>query len=269
MFRALRLYRLLLGVQLRSQMQFRSGFALDVFSTGLIVVLEFGALALVFDKFGDIRGWSLAEVAFLYGSVELAFGLMDWVFSGFDPRRFGQEVRLGSFDQMLLRPMSTTLQVLGSDFPIRRIGQIVVSCGILFYALSNLNVAWRLETLLYYPVVLLSMVLFFGGLFIIGATITFWTIESIEAINVLTYGGQVLISYPMHIYDRWMRRTFTYIIPAIFLNYYPALYILDKPDPLGLPSIAPFLAPLVGLGMFAVALLYWGYGIRHYRSTGT
>ncbi len=113
------------------------------------------------------------------------------------------------------------------------------------------------------------MVLFFGGLFIIGATYTFWTVESIEAINILTYGGSFLISHPMHIYQDWMRHFFTFVVPAIFLNFYPTLYFLDKPDPLNFPPYAPFLSPVAGLVMFGVGMAFWRFGRRHYQSTGT
>ena len=67
----------------------------------------------------------------------------------------------------------------------------------------------------------------------------------------------------------WLRSFFTYVVPAIFLNYYPALYFLDKSDPLGLPAWAPLMGPVVGFGMLCVALLFWRFGVRHYQSTGT
>jgi ABC-2 type transport system permease protein len=66
-----------------------------------------------------------------------------------------------------------------------------------------------------------------------------------------------------------MRRFFTYILPAIFMNYYPALYFLDKPDPLGMPAFAPFLAPLAGIGLLLASLAFWRFGLRHYTGTGT
>ena len=269
MLHTLSIYRRLLGIQIRSQLQYRFSFLMDVIATALVVALEFSSLALVFERFEHIKGWSLGEVAFLYGLVEFSFGLMDMVFSGFDPQNFGQEIRRGTFDQLLLRPVNITAQVMGREFVLRRLGRIALGAAIFGLALAQTNIVWTTTKLLYLPIVVASMICFFGGLFIIGSTITFWTIESIEVMNVLTYGGSYLISHPMHIYTDWMRRFFTYVIPAIFLNYYPALYFLDKPDPLGFPSFAPFLAPVAGLLILGLSLAFWHFGMKHYQSTGT
>jgi ABC-2 type transport system permease protein len=263
------MYRRLLSVQIRSQMQYRVSFLLEVCATIFTLGLIFISVALVLQRFDGLGGWSVGEVAFLWGMVEVAFGTMDLIFSGFDPQLFGRRVRLGTFDQMLLRPVGVTAQVFGSEFALRRLGRIAQGVAILAFALTQVDVTWTAAKLLYMPLVLSGIILYFGGLFIIGSTITFWTIESIEAINILTYGGTELIAYPMHIYADWLRRTFTYVAPAIFLNYYPALYFLDKADPFGMPPILRFVAPLVGLLTLVGALWFWRYGIQHYQSTGS
>ena len=265
----LNLYRRLISVRIRSQLQYRLSFLLETVATALGTLTTFLSLALVLQKFNNIAGWTLGEVAFLYGMADTAFGVMDMVFSGFDPQNFGNQVRLGSFDQLLLRPVPITLQVLGSEFILRRIGRIFEGSLVLAISFQLTDIHWTTAKLLYLPLVFISLVCFFGGLFIIGATITFWTVESIEFINIFTYGGTEMMSYPMHIYQDWMRQFFTFIIPAIFLNYYPALYFLDKPDPFHLPAFAPFLSPLAGAGVLVAGLLFWQYGIRHYTSTGT
>jgi ABC-2 type transport system permease protein len=162
-----------------------------------------------------------------------------------------------------------TVQVLGSVFHMRRLGRIAQGAVVLGIALHLVRVRWTAFKLLYLPVVLASQVLFFGALFVIGATITFWTVQSIEVINIFTYGGTEMMAYPMHIYQRWMRRFFTFVVPAIWVNYYPALFFLDKPDPLHLPSFTPFLTPLAGVATMAAALAFWRFGLRHYQSTGT
>lgn len=263
------IYRRLIGVQIRSQVQYRVSFLLDLITTAFTVVVEFGSIALVIQRFGSLKGWQLGEIAFLYGMVEIAFNLMDMLFSGFDPPRFGLAVRQGSFDQLLLRPINITAQVMGSRLVLRRLGRVFFGAAIFAYALSINNIVWTLPKLLYLPVVIASLVAFFGGLFVIGGTITFWTVDSIEVLNMLTYGGGFTISYPITIYPDWLRRFFSYIVPAVFLNFYPALYFLDKPDPLNFPAIAPFLAPLVGFGMLWLSLRFWRFGIQHYQSTGS
>lgn len=263
------LYLRLIGVQIRSQLQYPVSFWLDVVGTGVTLAAFFVSLALILQRFGDLGGWELGEIAFLFGMLETSFGLMDMVFAGFDPANFGRRVRRGTFDQLLLRPVNITLQVLGDDFILRRLGRIAQGVVIFMIALNLTEIHWTFGKLLYLPFVILGIVTFFGGLFIIGSTITFWTIESIEVMNIFTYGSSELISYPMHIYPNWLRSFFTFILPAALLNYYPALYFLDKPDPLGMPLALRFLSPFAGLLVLSVSLLFWRFGIRHYQSTGT
>jgi ABC-2 type transport system permease protein len=269
MSHTIQLYLRLVSVQIRSQLAYPASFLFDLLVNGGNLIIYFLSLALIFEKFKNIGGWKLGEVAFLWGLVEISFGVMDMLFSGFDPDTFSQLVRLGSFDQLLLRPAGITLQVLGARFVLRRWGRILQGLIIFGVSLSLLTMHWTPARLFYLPVVVVSQVLFFGGLFIIGATLTFWTVQPIEAVNIFTYGGSEMIAYPMHIYPDWIRCFFTYLVPAIFINYYPALYLLDKPDPFGMPGFARFLAPLAGLGLFMAALLFWQYGLKHYQSTGS
>jgi len=277
MIHTLQLYFKLIQVQLRSQAKFRGSFFMDILATLFLSFVTFGSLALVMQRFKTIGGWNIWELAFLYGILETAFGMMDMIFSGFDPRDFGRQVRLGRLDQLMLRPASLTVQVLGSEFLLRRLGRISQGLAIFGLALANLSVAWDLERILLLLVVIFSTMCFFGGLFIFGSAVTFWTIESIELINIFTYGGVEMMSYPMNIYSDWLRSLFTYIIPASFLVYYPSLFLLGKTDPTGITAALPgglqalvhWLSPLVGIGMLAVGRAFWEFGLKHYQSTGT
>jgi ABC-2 type transport system permease protein len=269
MWQTINIYRRLISVNIRGQIQYRVAFIFDILATGLITALGFGTIALVLQRFENIAGWTVFEIALLFGMAETAFGVMDLIFSGFDPQFFGRKVRLGGFDQMLLRPVNLIAQVLGSQFVLRRLGRIMQGVIILIIALLQLQIQWTPIKVLLLPVVFISLIIFFGGLFIFGSTLSFWTIDSIEVVNIFTYGGTEMIQYPMDIYPNFIRTFFTYILPAIFLLYYPALFILDKPDPLGMPPFSAFLAPLVAAGVFTGAYLFWNYGLRFYQSTGS
>ncbi|GGL70503.1 ABC transporter permease [Deinococcus aerolatus] len=265
----LRLYFLLLRAQARSQAVYRVSFALDAVGSAFITLSEFAAFVLVLPRFGSLSGWTLGEVALLYGLAELAFVLMDLMFGGFDAPNLSQHVRSGSFNTFLLRPAPLRLQIFGSDFALRRVTRIFLAAGILAYGITASGAVWTPEAALLLTGSVLGMVAFFGGLFVIGGTLTFWTVDSVEAMNVLTYGGRTLISYPMDIYGQFLRKTFTYLIPAAFLSYFPVLHVLGRPLPDGLPLLAASLSPLVGPVMLAAAFAFWRVGVRHYGGTGT
>jgi len=73
----------------------------------------------------------------------------------------------------------------------------------------------------------------------------------------------------MNIYADWLRRFFTFVVPLAFVTYLPALYILDRPDPLGLPRALQFCSLLVAAVFFLAARAAWALGVRHYQSTGS
>ena len=58
-------------------------------------------------------------------------------------------------------------------------------------------------------------------------------------------------------------------MPLGFVTCFPALYVLDTPDPLGAPGFVRFIAPAVAVVLLALARWFWGFGVRHYRSTGS
>jgi len=61
----------------------------------------------------------------------------------------------------------------------------------------------------------------FYGLFVIQAVMAFWTIETLEIMNTVTYGGTQTAQYPLTIYHPWLRRFFTFVVPLVCMNYIP------------------------------------------------
>jgi len=266
---AVALYGHLCGAQVRSQMQYRASFVMEATGSFLGNFAAFVAILIFFYRFKTIGGWSVPEVALLYGLVALPFGLTHLVGQGFDD--FSQTIRMGTFDQVLLRPRAAALQVLGSQFQLRQLGRLAEAVLVSALALAWLAAParWGLAQWAFAAWTTAAGVLFFMGLMLLRAAVCFWTVESIEAMNILTYGSVEMAQYPMHIFHEWLRRFFVYAVPLAFVNYYPALWLLGKPDPLGLPPWAPLAAfPLCAL-VFGVGLAAWRQGVRHYVSTGS
>jgi ABC-2 type transport system permease protein len=60
-----------------------------------------------------------------------------------------------------------------------------------------------------------------------------------------------------------------YAVPGAFVAYFPALALLDRPDPLGLPVALRYCAPLVAVVAVLAAGALWRQGVRHYQGTGS
>jgi ABC-2 type transport system permease protein len=265
------LYRKLIGAQVRSQMQYRTSFVLESIAQFVGNVLDFVVVIIFFARMPALGGWTLPEIALLYGLSSVAFGLSDMVIAGFDYAYFGPNmVRLGEFDRVLIRPVNTFLQVLTSQFTLKRLGRIGQGALVLVWALLALDRTWTPIQVAYLIITIGGGMVFFSGLFIFGSGISFWTVDSLETMNMATYGGQFLTQYPMSIYGDFIRAFFTFVIPMAFINYYPTLWLLGKPDPLGAPvGLMALLAPFICLLMFAIGVAMWRRGVKRYASTGS
>ena len=73
----LRLYFRYLGISVRSQMQYRASFVMMAVGHFLVTGIEVVGIWALFDRFGSLRGWTLAEVGLFYGLIHVAFALAD------------------------------------------------------------------------------------------------------------------------------------------------------------------------------------------------
>ena len=267
MVEPLLLYRRLIGARVRSQLQYRVSFALDTVGMFMTSFLDFVAVLLIFHATPRLGEWSVHEVALLYGVSGLAFAFADLVVGHLD--LFPQTIRDGSFDLVLLRPRGTLFQVIASDFHLRRVGKVAQSLAILVWALSTNSIDWDAGRIAMVPAMVLAGAAIYVAVWVFVICIVFWAVEGGETANAFTYGGQSLAQYPVDVYGSWLRRLLAYVIPMAFVAYFPALYVLGKADPLGLPSWLQFASPLAAAAAALAAAAMWRTAVRHYRSTGS
>ena len=264
---ALFVYGRLVRASMRSQMQYRAAFLLQTFGQFLITGIEVVGVWALFNRFHGLAGWTLPEVALLYGIVNVAFAIVDGVARGFDT--FGGLVSNGGFDLLLVRPRSTVLQLAGAELQLRRIGRLAQALLVLGWATARLQLTWGAADVATLAGAILGGACLFYGLIICQATCCFWTVESLELFNIVTYGGVETGQYPVAVYRSWFRRIFTWVVPLAAVTYFPAVAILGRVDPLGTTRMFQRCAPLLGLAFLLVALRIWQFGVRHYRSTGS
>ncbi|MEU6808313.1 ABC transporter permease [Streptomyces sp. NPDC046831] len=252
---------------IRSTMAYRASFVMTTVGNFAATALDFVAILLMFSRVDALGGYTLAEVAFLYGLSSASFGLADLAIGSME--RLGRRVRDGTLDTLLVRPAPVLAQAAADRFALRRLGRVTQGLLVLGYAVSVLDLHWTPVKVLLMPVMLLCGCGIFCAVFVAGAAFQFVAQDASEVQNAFTYGGTTLLQYPPTVFGKEMVRGVTFVLPLAFVNWVPAAYVLGRPYPLGLPEWAAFAPPLVAVGCCALAGLAWRAGLRSYRSTGS
>ncbi|MGF6244515.1 ABC-type uncharacterized transport system permease subunit [Paraburkholderia sp. GAS38] len=158
---------------------------------------------------------------------------------------------------------------IGYDFRLRVIGRLIQGLLVLAVATRALDLHWGVGEVALALWTIAGGVALFFGLMVLQATLAFWTVESLEVVNVVTYGGVQAAQYPLGFYTSWFRNFLIFVVPIACIAYFPVLAILHKADPLGAPGWFLPLAPAVGFAFLATSFVAWRFGVRKYTSTGT
>jgi ABC-2 type transport system permease protein len=262
----LRVYAALASASVRSELQYRLNFAIRSVIDFAILIADFVPIYFLVERFGALQGWTFPELALLYGMVSLSWALVELSLQGFE--EFGGYLISGELDRWLVRPQPIVLQVAAVAWQARRIGRILQALLVLVVAAFYLELglaAWAWVCL-----GIGGGIAFFAGILLLGAASQFWTLgQTSELQNMLTYGGTAMLTYPISIYSKWLRRIATYGVPLAFVNYFPALAALGRAPAAGVPAWVPALAPFVCSAVLALGLLMFGAGLRRYESTGS
>lgn len=261
------MYRALLAAQVRGQLQYRASFAVDLAANALVTALDVASVLVLFTVVPSLGGFDVREALLIAALAGLAFAIADVAVGNVG--RLPRHVREGTFDAMLVRPLGSLAQLAVAEFSLRRAGRVLQALVVLPIALAVNDVAWSAATVALLVVTPLAGAVAFGSVFVVGATLTFWLVESGEVANAFTYGGRDFTSYPITIYAGWFRRLFAYAVPFAFVAYLPALALLGRPDPLGAPGWLGWCGVPVAAACATAAGLVWRAGVRRYRSTGS
>ncbi|KQZ70317.1 ABC transporter permease [Nocardioides sp. Root151] len=249
----------------RASMTYRVSFWMMTVAGFVIGALDFIGIWILFHTIDSMGGFSLREVAFLYGATGIGLAFADMFVGRIE--RLGQMIRMGDLDTMMVRPVPLLAQVCSNEFALRRLSRILLCTIVTGWA--SLYVEWTPMRLLVMAGMLTGGAAIFCSIFVMLACIQFLTADGVEFANAFTYGGNTITQYPLAIFPGEVVKALTFVLPLAFVNWYPALFILGRDDPFGMPQWFQFLSLLVGAAMLWLTTFVWRSGVRHYRSTGS
>lgn len=262
----LRIYGRLVAARVRSDWQYRTSFVFFFLGAFFATFLDFVGISVLFQQVPQLEGWSLAEVAYLYGTASVGFALGDIFVS--EVEHLDLRIKSGMFDSYLIRPLGPLFQIGVETFAVRRLGKLLQAGAVLAIALVALDLDWTPARVGLVVMSVIGSAVIFSSLWVIASSIAFVTIGMQELANSVTYAGHYMSQYPQSIYAPWVRRA-AVVLGLVFVNYLPALVLLDRQDPHGLSRQLAVFTPVAALAVALVARVIWTTGVRHYRSTGS
>ncbi len=258
----MRLYLKYASIILRGQMQYKVSFVLTAIGQFLVSFTGFLGVYYMFNRFNSVDGFTFSQVLLCFGVLLASFSLAECFVRGFDT--FRGIISNGEFDRIMVRPRNEILQVLSARIDFSRIGRFLVSVGLLVYAIANSGVTWAPDRILTLIFMVIGGFFVYAGLFVVYASICFFTIEGLEFMNIFTDGTREFGKYPLSIYGEGVLKFLTYVIPIALFQYYPFLYLIGQSQ----NKLYIFLPLIAALYIFP-CLLFWKFGVKHYKSTGS
>lgn len=258
----IRLYLSYVSILLKSAMQYKFSLLLMAIARCIAAFGEFFGIFFLFSGFSGIQSYSYGDILLCFSTVQFSFALCECVSGGF--KSVSGMVRSGEFDTVLIRPVSPALQIIASRFDLGRVGPMVTAIVTLILGIRSSHLVWTPLRILTLVLMTVGGFALFTALFIIEAACSFFVVGNVAIFNVLTYGAKTHGKYPFDIYGKGILTFCTFLIPYTLIQYYPLQYLLGRTqNPLCI--LAPF-----GVSLFlCLSLLFWRFGIRHYKSSGT
>ena len=142
--------------------------------------------------------------------------------------------------------------------------------GLVLFLLSagKVGIQWTPGLIVYYLIAIAGGVLIQGAIFLFLATLNIYLLETNSFKELFYWNMRRFAGYPISIFHKGVQALLIYVVPFAFVNYFPCQYLLRKEDMAQYPEVFLYLTPVIGVGMYVAAYLFWRYSLKYYKSSG-
>ena len=255
--RHLRLLRVLFQTSVQTDMEYRADFFTRILASLLGLLTTIGGIGIAFSYTNNIKGWSFAQVLTLLAVYYLMNGLIE-MFIAPNMRNVMGQVRDGTLDFVLLKPVSSQFLASFRTVNVWQIVNVLVGAGMLAYAVGKLSLVVGLGQAISFVVTLGAGAAVVYSFWLCLVTTTFWFIK-VDNIEQIVWQAFEAGRYPIEIYPAWLRGALTYVVPITFILTVPAQALAGK---IGTGSV--FAALGVATALLLGSSAFWRFGLKHY-----
>lgn len=258
---------MLLGGALRGLAQYRADLAFTMLAGAVFQTTGFLTLWVILARFNTIAGWTITEVAVLYGLRLTAHSL--WAVPFNQLMRLEEYIREGTFDRFLVRPVNPLVQMMTSRIRLNALGDLIAGLVVLAVGASHVDIDWSAGKAAFLVLAVLGGACLEGAFQLGMSAISFRTLGSRQVRFTVDWLFNLYGNYPSKIFGRVGQWALTVVVPVAFVAYLPTTVLLDRTDELALPAWFAYLSPVIGLAFFVAAYRIWRGQLRHYQGAGS
>lgn len=263
MKRYLSIYWHIFSSTLKSALEYRTNFLVQLFYAPAYVGVLFLLLSLAFSKTPMLGGWSHDEALLLFAVFHVVYclsallflkGIRDMLWSG---------IRLGQFDIILTKPVSAQFLATFGKPEIQQLFLLT-----LLFGLSG-----RQLMLLWPQIQLANIFLALLGL-VLGILIVYFVLSTYATIGFFVTKAQQVIEffdkasdqaqYPVTLFPASIQLLFFTVVPIAYAGYVPVSILLGKNSSLPIFTSVLTLVVLIIINRWA-----WRYSLRQYSSASS
>ena len=265
MISAVRLIPFLLTMNLKARMEYRADFWINGVAQIITYSSSIAVLWILVNRFGDLAGWTFPDLAFLFSFHMLGYSIGASM-SFAQMRDLEEQVRLGTFDVLMTKPINAWVFIVFSRFNLGYTSHVILGVSVMAWALMTAEIHWSIGWVLYFMLALVSAALVTGAIMTaIGTTALIWTRSN--HLYSLYFGFWELSRYPLNIFPAGIQWVMLTIVPMAFMATVPCAVLLGKPVPI-LGDWAGPAALLAGPALALLAVALWRHAMGKYQGAG-
>ncbi|HEU4643618.1 MAG TPA: ABC-2 family transporter protein [Gemmatimonadaceae bacterium] len=253
--------RALWRVNAAEEMQYRANFVASLLGTIFWMAMALLTIEIFFRHTSRLGGWDYWEVVVLLGIFNALTGVIEAVLRP-GVGRLAEEVRNGTLDLVLARPVDAQLFVSFRRLDLWRFADVVLGLALSGLALVRMGRVPAAPRLLAFLVTFAAAVAVVYAIWVALMSLAFWFV-AVENISVLFDALFEGARYPVSAYPGALRFLFVYLIPIAWTTTIPASALVGRLRP-----EAAIAAALVGAAAIAISRLLWRAALRRYTSAG-
>ncbi len=261
MTRSIKLILLFIRVSVQNMAAYRFDLIMRSVMSMLHLVGELIGVWTIFDNTKSLAGWGVPHMLVLVGVYRIVAGGIRMSIVP-NMRRVFEDIREGTLDFVLLKPVHSQFLVSIREFVIWRLADVLLGVAVAVVGCVMLLGRVPAGAAMIFVVMLAASFAIVYSIWLMLATLCFWLVR-IQIIEMVFWYVFEAGRFPIAIYRPWVQWTLTFVVPLAFITTFPAGALFA--DPKMLPAAAPLLAVVAALTLLVISNRFWAFGLRHYK----